>query len=1390
MLNFGNLRNLYKSVDRINAEYQVIAEWNMNKYVPIKEYGLYKGWPGINIPGFGVDSLYPASNTNYVVSGENYLIYDDGSKEVSKSQEFFSNLASVFQPNRPDPGIILLQNFPFMTFVSNATNIKIGSLSTASARYYPFSKNRKYDYFNSAKVIDSTEPSPQTAAQNYNRYLTAAYAISNPETGAISNANPFVIYDSAPFICNKITIKVQNHLCVPKKFYIDVITTNNDNNDPPTSNTWTNIYSSTDPSDFSTGILNIYFNAGGWSKNIARIDDLNQLTAASPTELQKIRGIRLRVQELTFVNGKYKDSPLTKSPASLELIEISPRVEMDLTQYVESFNYSTSIGDSTSFGLPVGAVVSGAGNIILSNEDNQFLISSTLSSLKMLNQDVKLSLYQKVYVPQDAETVTVPLKVLYSNQWNVSEDYSVSIDLEDGVKYLRETSAPDLLFSSQAAMSAIILILLDNVGITGLEFKKSSDATIYDKEDTVIKNFFCKKEQTVAEVLEQIAIATQCSMFYDASGKLNVLTKEKLSENASSIPSTGPSDTIQKTDFWFLGDENYVNGTDAEYSYVNGYKANIASINEQKINPITDGEIVYHTYGPRKTALANSTQSQQRNILNQLNIEQIPLNTLAFSDYGYATIILWSPSNDNESVLGAANVSQNITSKRIKEIFTEESYTALDENDLIRDLYILTSDPTTFPTFAERSEAKRSLIVYLDVNEGVTIQPYEGMILVDNEYIKYRGKLYYVASDNVSLSGYKIIFSEEEFSQIVSNMQRGDSLIFKGLVVDIRVKIVSKSNNQYVYKIISDGRGTFNTTVTEHSSLAETSDGISPSNTFKLKLGANKLSSENTPGELKATTKFNFKDKAKFKSARRAFGNLPEEALNSYLGFLHISGPNAPSSDQDAVNSILNPGKKTNIQKILKDMDKQVDSSVPGIKFDSYVYFQGEKNIYGQKIPLNFTPNAISTRMRLYSPRRKTKNQLEVTATISSIAGIGFGLNDNNEGYYLEIENAGSGKKLGDPEKDFLNNLRFYRVKLKQDKEGVYRYSPELLKAGSVGAFTTTDTAIDIIKADDVTGDPVVELDILIKKYGKKMEYTILYGGQEVFSYEDDNPINVNSKNIFMFVRNDSQAIYEYIMAAARPSTKNTKKEKDWFRNYRYFNRQIEKGIIPVTKQFYFQDKDKNIKFYFNDFAKLAREVKEYDIRFTAPAFVSQLIDISNINPKYFVKDYESTAFGAKLVLVNSSGGAITLGNASKLPLFITGVAAEEINTGQIALKDIEDLIEDDKKRITDREKNIALYGVQTFTLDSQYIQSIYHAKNIMRWVSRKCSRPRIKLSLEVFANPLLELGDKVKIFDKSRGYRESNSNFGPKTFVISSISHSINAGGPAMTIDITEVGE
>jgi hypothetical protein len=1416
MLNYSDIRDLYKDADRVNSEHQVIAEWNMNKYFSIEKYGLYKL--------YGQEFIYSSSSSN-IIDGKNRIIFNENETKIDPKSNFFSQLSSVFKPNRPDPGIVFTQRYPGAVFSDSVFDIRVSRLSTASARFYPVSENRTYDYYNSGKFLGFDGTRKMIGVAN--------------NLGKISDVNPFVIYESEdesqpnPIMCNKIVIKVQNHLAIPSSFSIDILV----------GTTWTQIYTVpenqtrlNDPNaianandDFISGELNLYYQRNGtWSKTVTRLEDFDELISASPTHFKKIRGLRFRVDSMVPVvlppqkptGEKWRE---TLKNSALELIEISPRLEADVSDYVESFSLASSIGDSTNFGLPVGTVVSGTGNISLSNEDGQFLFASILSTSKMLNEDVKFNFYQKVYVPGLDETFNVPLGVLYSNQWNIGEDYSVSVSLEDGMKYLRQLSAPDFMISSFAATSAIILMILDNVGVTGLDFKKSSDSKENDKEDTLIKNFFCKKEQTVAEVFEQIAIATQCSMYYDVTGKLNVLTKERLTEDASiedsvqeinfnpdpknyvwynnawynyggvvgNLPGgttwsdneyygfkVSPDHTppIQSpgTDFWFIMDENVIS-EENEYPYTASYSSNVISLGEEKINPITDGDITYHFYGPKRIPMSNIIEDTQKKIFDQLQQDQFPMNSLAFSNFQYGTTIMWQPSDDNLSVLGAANVIKDLYEYRLKDLYDGKTYTKYNEEDAIRAMFANETG----------ENYRRSLVIYLDANEGFTIPDYEGYVLIDNEYIKYKGKLFYVAGTN-GVYGTKIIFTEEEFFELKSSLGKGDSISFRGLVIDVKFKNLNKVNDKYEYKVIGDGRGKFSSDVSRHYAVVEESDGVEPSDRFKLVLG--ETANYNVPGQLEATTKFNFADKIKYKSAKKFLGTIPSDTLETYLGFLKISGPVSPKSDRDVLESVTSASPSNSVVKELNEINKQVNEDVPGEGFDPFVSLLGEKALYGQKITLPFAPNFISTRMRLYSPRKTVGKNYVVSSTNSSIAGIGFGINAHGEGYYLEVESAAAAKGFY-KEEGVTKNLRFYRIKLEKHKDKVV-YTPTLLMKARVSGVTVSDTAVQVIKSDNQSLDPVFEMDIEIEQFKDAMRYTIYYGDTKIGSYVEKigESVGINSKNICMFVRNDSQAIYEYIAAAAKPFEDDP---GSYFKGKKKFEKMLEQGAISVNKSLLFKDDRNEALFYYNDFARLARQVREYDIRFAGPALTTSLLDISEINPKYLIKKYEPNAFGAKLVVANISGGAVRLGADATLPLYIVGIALEELSSGTVAAKDLYENNEEDKLRQTEREKNISIYGAQTFSLDSQYIQSLSQARSMMQWVFRYCSRQRIKLTMEIFENPLIELGDKVKIYDKSRGYYQGNKPaFGDKTFVVSSISHSVSSRGPSMSISIVEVGE
>ena len=1333
MIHNTTIKNLMKSSDSITSTHLVISEWNMNKYQKISQYGVYQGSGAVG----SISSSYSSLDAT-ISSGNTFYVYDDDSTEEAPEAQYFSSLASVFKGDRPNPGIVLTQYFPGMLIGQNTSSMRMNNLSTGSARYYPFTESRRYDYFNSAKIINSNILSKDNISQ---------YAGVSNVNGAINNANPFVVYENS-FPCNKILISVQNHVSVPDNFYVDILV----------GSSWQQVYNGTSATDWVNGKLEIYYNnTASWTKTVNRITNLSEISSPS-TQTKLIKGIRLRVVEMSPVIATISNVS-RKFRSSLELIEMSPRLEADVSAYTESFSFNSSIAEG-EFGLPVGKIVSSNGNVMLSNESETFLLSGSAAAQHLLTPDVEFRFYQTV------SSSNVPLKVMYSDSWDIGEDYTANVSLSDRMRIFQETNAVDLatITSKGIPFSVLILMLLDNLGITGYEFKQSdSDAT---NEDTLIKNFFCNREQTVAEVLENIAVATQSAMFIDAVGNLNVLTKERVCNTERINEST--STTSGGTDFWAIYDDKYT-ASNTEYSYINGYKPNVITAQEEKIDPVTEGTITYHSYGIRKSPGTSILEDAiPKNILDDM-----PANSLVGTGYNYTFSKVWSPGSDNESVLGAANLLKDISSTRVKNLYTSP-IDAIDQHEAIK---IMVQEATT------NSAKQQSLLMYLDRNEIYTFPTMSGYVMVDSEIIEYNGIAYSVNGSAVP----EVFFSREDLNNFINKSELRGSIVPIALVNYVRFRIDnSNDDGTYSYIVDGDGRAQFGTKVAAHKAFNENSTGLEKNDRFSIIIGGKP--NVEAPGRFpKITVLYDFSKISGIQKIKRAL-KLPKENYKTYLGYLRLIGNRSPLEDRKA----LNAGSDNQVLSSQNKIDDKVDDLVPGSEFDPYVYTLGERFVYGQKIDLEFTPNIVGTTMRLYSARKNTKgNQTQMT-TNSSIAGVGIGLDMKrqggktiiNSGYFLEVETLGSGKDFAAKEA-FKNNLRFYKLEAKDGK-----IKPNLLATAQVKSYTVSNLDAQVVAGENNPGDPVFDLEIRMEYANKGVEFKIYYGGRDISpkkKIQDKVPARYfkDKKNVFMFVRNDSEAIYENIYAAAK--TNKAGANESIFKANVEFDELVQRGSIPQSTHYLFKNR---FRLYYNDFGKIVRQVKKYEPRYNSPVLFSKLIDISRVNPQYMIKKQRYTPFGAEVVVVNTSNTAIRIVDEDDLPLWILGPQLEELSTGNITVDSIYKKIDEDGTKSTDIEFNKSVYGIKGFNIDSTYIQSIDQADKLMKWILKNCSNQRFKISLEMFPNPLIELGDKVRVFSSDRGYNMDNSIFKNSVFIVSEINRSVSEEGPSMKVTLIQVGE
>jgi hypothetical protein len=1128
----------------------------------------------------------------------------------------------------------------------------------------------------------------------------------------ITNANPFVVYSNS-FKANKITIKTQKDKGYPTKFKIQYLNT---------SNNWITAIDTTDSivSTFGQdGKIEISYNGTSWYF-VNPLNTESYLTefTDSTTQAVTMKGVRFLV------------SGMSAKFIPLELIEISPRLVVNMTNHVMSFSVNSSIGDS-QFGLPLGSIVSSSGNVSLSNETRIFdkmnpdsiftyVKDSSVENYEletMLRANVKFVFYQ-IFINGENE-YAVPIKTMYSTQWSQGSDFTTSVNLEDYIKFFRETQAPNLLigYKNPLKSSLAIRMVLDNVGYNKFSFETK------DSIDPEMNFFYCSNDVTLAEVLNDIATSCQLSMFMDADNNFVVMTKERISSRTAFDRNSAE---IKGKNYWFIG--NQPNSTSAEYSYINDKFSNIESISETAIPPVTDGTIQYKIVNIKKepTALAEELDPVKQNKLID-NANNSP--TTVLTELNYAPDILWevTQSDSSQSVLMSAILEKSMSKDgRPLKALAGKTIPAVNEEEAIR---------KAFDTvYQNEGYTDNDLLINIDNDSAYLFlqsNKYEGYVYINNEIMKYNGFLVSVTEPTKSYS--RFIFNQDELESLRGTVPSGSKILPKALIVYMNFRFVGKptlSDNNFSYTIVSDGRAQNGTSAQKHiaRSSADFNDDWEQMSTIIADKDLDGL------GNRKASLSYSL-------SGRQA-------------GYARLSGPSS-----------------------LKKSNQKSSAQIKNLRIDDY----GQRFIHGYSNKLEAIPEMVGTKMRLVMTDANPKKD-----TSSHIAGIAMHLTDSGKlgdgkymsGYFLEVSPSGSidGNQEG--------NLRLYRMTTTATTTqcfvlGVAKVN--VSKTSFIGSIADESKAIK----DGVTAS-IFDLDLqckVVNKSGSKfdLEFSVYWQGQRVLKTVDPNRVRLPRTNrIGMFVRDDSQVIYDHIYAYSNASNKIESSFEDALG---YKEMSVGKAIKMAAL-----GSQNNKKVYFEDFATMVREIKKFDVKFDAPAFTSSMIDFSSASLDYLVKNYRPNAFGAKFWVYNISNSLVTIGEDSTTPLFISGIKLQYVADGDISLKQyIEDLEDNNEYDVLQDRlyQNKQMYGDVSVIIASEYIATERQAKKLMQWIVKNASQERKELNISAFCNPLLELGDKVGVFYSDAGY--SIDDIGNKTYVVAEINREVSESGPTTSVTLRE---
>jgi hypothetical protein len=587
-------------------------------------------------------TLVNALNNGYALKAQPQLI-------AEWNQNRYAGIQEVDNTPSEDTTLNDLDLFPISSIIKAPrpgaginkarTNESYSSPDYTSAppatRYYTVSKNNYYKYWSS-------------------------YTTTNGANVFTTPLQPHVIYTADTWV-NKLVVCVENGFSSPVSWTIEITLD---------GTSWTVV--STNPTLDSDGRAIIYRQANGtWSTTVNRDNAM------------KIRGMRITVNSLNKPNTHFN------------LIELSPRLETDLSPYLISYT-SDFTQSETNFITPMGKASSNTGSVELSNLTGMFNNDDPTSMYyKMIDKNIRMTL-DLIYdlTSFGGTTETQRVFTMWTDDWSGQGADSATASLKDSSKFFQEEKAPDLFLPSISA-AEVIWRICDFLGF---------EDYIYQAKDTSptthIDYFWCTKDDTAWDVFSKLAEGTQTAIWFNQYDKLMIQTRDMA------------YDSTRAVDWNFQATNN------------NGKLADIVSMEE--------------------------SYEFEANKVN-VNYKETTIPETNTTDYMQS---VWEP--DGDFVLRSSSLAATMNST--------------------------------------------DMIIRMSSNDAV-VWPFEGVMQIEGELIKYKGKEYSYTDKTTHSIKYVVVNSKEEQDNVDKNMS--DPLV--------------SYKNMYTGKIIITKRGYLWTTAMAHS---------------------------------------------------------------------------------------------------------------------------------------------------------------------------------------------------------------------------------------------------------------------------------------------------------------------------------------------------------------------------------------------------------------------------------------------------------------------------------------------------------------------------------------------------------------------------------------------
>jgi len=1089
------------------------------------------------------------------------------------------------------------------------------------------------------------------------------------------------LYDKDGIMTNKLVLKFNTLMSTPViNIYIDDTIISVDGS--TSINLALNVAKENGGVVEDAGVLTLYWNGSGWTRT--RWTEMPSFNSSGNitkyTTLSKIRVTQISKNTRSLF-ASYSSSSFLTDIQRMQVIEISPRLEIDLTNYVTAFSINKSL-DSKNTYMPISSLnaddatitLSGfpLGNIeniipIFSNQSNK--TSSILRGKLSKNIKLYTNFYLENYFDDTKKIFVIPETlipggVFYSDTWEESDINEVTIQAFDIGRYLQSTQVSDYVCSLRT-VADVISNMLDLSGFTDYDYNSLYEVC-NDKNIPVDLAYFYVNSQdtTLVDALDQIFLPYQIGAYIDEYGVMKFLSLPII------LNKTNSNITIS--------DNNIIE---------NGYSVT------SKAKP---GKISLRYQSPK----IKQTLAVQNFLLEGSSPSFI---------YTTASDVVWSQQNSD-------SVGMNYLSANMNET---QNYFELDTNSLydIFHTYNLNSNGYAVIENEIVSFLYKEYLIEDQSNHDVLVRVKSDIELaaeIDRFNKKYKVGL--MISDGSIKSEYNTVITP---TGKISNVQRGmfgtkvkeHTVLTSGNAAtkDIDCKNLSSS-------YLISGPGTYTSATNNEFTITTPSTGKVL--LYPATERSSVVTSSGTDYYKTYSAKFNFKDGLE-KCSGGVFFNLDSS---------EVSGENAYFVELVRYNTLKADGITWNNPEIYRY----------AIVF--YRVVGGEENIIAYSDATSAVKSIISNFEKVLVPQGSGEEKTYTETTDNRYAS-----------FNLKVVTR---KSTGDDgENGSITNLLYVFLN-NVEINGWRKYDG------------TTWVPMD---QNTKTGMP------------KKPSFTNNISVGSIFgSFISTDPVAISGITYPTQTGTIAGAVRE-LHATYKPLTERSV-------NYYFQDREFLNGLIQNQNIF------NNSKSYIMQTKPEVIGINTYDIQYTTPAAVS--VDVLPVEYllKYFpgpevvdqkymqTKEVDEYSLSYSTILNTGFRAKFAIANNSSHMVFLKKDATELLPTTVVLNLYTNELIAPSDQEIIEKiidPSNLS----ETVQIDSNWVQSKDSANKLINTISKGLDNFSKDVSLQIFGNPLIQVGDVVTLSYTLPGLNQQK-------YIVHSISHNFDAGlSTSLTLNMINSG-